>query len=362
MNQDTIAIEITNQPKDRPAENLGFGKYFTDHMFITEYSELLGWHAPRIVPYQSLRLDPGAAVLHYGQAIFEGMKVFRGVDGKVRLFRPEMNHRRMVASAERLCMKFVDLDIFIESILRLVRTDIDWVPSKNGTALYLRPTLIGSEAFLGVRPAEAFIYYVIASPVGGYYGENIETVKIWVEREYSRAAPGGIGMTKAGGNYAASLKAATEAKKRGFAQVLWLDSSEKHYVEEVGTMNVFFVIGDEVVTPPLGGTILPGVTRDSVIELLRARGTKITERQISLDEIIEAHKRGDLKEAFGSGTAASISPIGALGFGTNSELMTINNGKVGEISKELYETLTDIQYGRRADEFGWTMEIPLTGR
>jgi len=356
-----IAIEKTDHPKPRPAENLGFGRFFTDHMFITEYSELLGWHAPRIVPYQNLKLDPGAAVLHYGQAIFEGLKAFRGVDGKIRLFRPEMNHKRMVASAERLCMKMVDLDVFIESLLRLVRTDLDWVPAQPGTALYLRPTLIGSEAFLGVRPAEAFIYYVIASPVGGYYGENIESVKIWVERKYSRAAPGGIGMTKAGGNYAASLIAATEAKKRGYAQVLWLDAGKKCYIEEVGTMNVFFRIGDEVITPPLGGTILPGVTRDSVIQLLAERGTPVSERPISLDEVIEAHRKGELKEVFGSGTAASISPVGALGMstgGAGDEVLLINNGKVGELSAELYQTLTDIQYGRRPDPFGWTMEIP----
>jgi len=353
-----IAVERTKNPKALPAnESYGFGKFFSDHMFITEYSGVLGWHAPRIQPYQTLRLDPGAAVLHYGQAIFEGMKAFRGDDGKVRLFRPEANHSRMVASAERLCMKMVDLNIFVESLKRLVQTDINWVPAKPGTALYLRPTLIGSEAFLGVRPAEAFIYYVITSPVGGYYGENIETVRIWIERRYSRAAPGGIGMTKAGGNYAASLIAATEAKRRGFAQVLWLDSSEKRFVEEVGTMNVFFRIGDDVITPPLGGTILPGVTRDCVIHLMKARGTPVIERPIALDEVIDAHLRGDLREVFGSGTAASISPVGALGHG--DELITINGGKVGPLSAELYKTLNDIQYGRIPDEFGWIMEVPL---
>ncbi len=354
-----IAIEKTDNPKPLPSdESFGFGKYFTDHMFITEYSKLLGWHAPRIVPYQNLRLDPGAAVLHYGQAIFEGMKAFRGTDGKIRLFRPEMNWKRMKESAERLCLEFVDLPVFIESLLRLVRTDVHWVPSKAGTALYLRPTLIGSEAFLGVRAAENLMYYVIASPVGGYYGSNaIEPVKIWVERKYSRAAPGGMGAAKAGGNYAASLKAASEAKKRGFAQVLWLDASKKEYVEEVGTMNVFFKIGDTVITPPLGGTILPGITRDSVIQLLRESKTPIEERPISLSEILEAHKTGDLKEVFGTGTAASISPVGA--FGVNDELISINGGKVGTLSSELYQTLTDIQYGRRPDPLGWTMEVSL---
>lgn len=353
-----IAIEKNPQTKQRPSEDqLGFGRYFTDHMFVIDYSGLLGWHAPRIVPYQNLRLDPGAAVLHYGQAIFEGMKAFRGDDGKIRLFRPEMNFERMQASAERLCMKFVDLGVFMESLLRLVRTEASWVPSKPGTALYLRPTLIGSEPFLGVRPAEGYIYYVIASPVGAYYGENIETVKIWIERTFSRAAPGGIGAAKAAGNYAASLIAATEAKKRGFAQVLWLDSSEKRFVEEVGTMNVFFKIGDEVITPPLNGTILPGVTRDSVIQLMQERGTPVVERPIEIAEVLAAAKSGDLKEVFGTGTAASISPVGA--FGDGEQMFTINQGKVGALSAELYQTLNDIQYGRRPDPFGWTMEVTL---
>lgn len=354
-----IAIERTQNPKPRPSDDsFGFGRYFSDHMFITEYSEVLGWHAPRVVPYQSLRVDPGAAVLHYGQAIFEGLKAFRGADDKVRLFRPEMNYRRMKESADRLCMKFVDLDVFIASLQRLIRTDIEWVPSKPGTALYLRPTLIGSEAFLGVRPAENFIFYVIASPVGSYYGgSGLEPIKIWVERRYARAAHGGIGAAKAGGNYAASLLAATEAKKRGFAQVLWLDSAEKRLIEEVGTMNVFFVIGDRVITPPLGGTILPGVTRDSVIQLLDSQGTKVEERPIELSEVLAAQKNGELREIFGTGTAASISPVGALGL--DDELLVINENRVGPISAELYQTLNDIQYGRRPDPFGWTMEVPL---
>jgi branched-chain amino acid aminotransferase len=353
-----IAIERTQNPKPRPSDdNFGFGRYFSDHMFISDYTDVLGWHGSRVVPYQSLKVDPGASVLHYGQAIFEGLKAFRGDDNKIRLFRPEMNWRRMRESAERLCMKFIDLDIFIASAQRLVRTDVDWVPGKTGTALYLRPTLIGTEAFLGVRPSEKYTYYVIASPVGTYYGgSGIEPVKIWVERKYSRAAPGGIGAAKAGGNYASSLLAATEAKKRGFAQVLWLDSSEKRYIEEVGTMNVFFAIGDRVITPPLAGTILPGVTRDSVIQLLEARGTTVEQRPIELEEVIKAQRAGQLREVFGTGTAASISPVGAFGLG--DELLVVNNGRVGETSAELYKTLTDIQYGRSEDKFGWTMEVP----
>jgi branched-chain amino acid aminotransferase len=353
-----IATETTQAPKPRPAEDtFGFGRFFSDHMFVMEYSEVLGWHAPRVVPYQNLRLDPGAAVLHYGQALFEGMKAFRGVDGKIRLFRPEMNWRRMKEGAARLCMKTPDLDIFIESLLGLVRADLDWVPSKAGTALYLRPTLIGSEAFLGVRPSEAFIYYVIASPVGSYYGEGIEAVKIWVEPKYSRAAKGGIGAVKAGGNYASSLLAATEAKKRGYAQVLWLDAAEKRYIEEVGTMNVFFKIGDTVITPPLGGTILPGVMRDSVIQVLDTKGIKVEQRSITIDELIEAHKKGDLKEVFGSGTAASISPVGYLGL--DGQDIAINGGKPGPVATELFKFINDLQYGRIPDEMGWTMEVPL---
>ena len=365
-----IAIERTQNPKPRPSDDsFGFGRYFSDHMFITEYSDMLGWHAPRIVPYQNLRLDPGASVLHYGQAIFEGMKAFRGTDDKIRLFRPEMNWKRMKASAERLCMKMVDLDVFIESLLRLVRTDADWVPTASGTALYLRPTLIGSEAFLGVRPSENYIYYVIGSPVGGYYqtakipgqakpAENtLDTVKIWVERGFSRAAPGGIGATKAGGNYASSLAAALAAKKHGFAQVLWLDACEKRFVEEVGTMNVFFRIKDKLITPPLSGTILPGVTRDCVIKLMETWGTPVEERPIELSEVLAAHEKGELQEVFGTGTAASISPVGALGL--DDKILTINDGRPGPVATDLYKTLIDIQYGRRKDDLGWTLEVPL---
>lgn len=352
-----VAIEKTNQPKPRPSdENYGFGRYFSDHMFMVEYSDVLKWHAPRIMPYQSLRLDPGAAVLHYGQAIFEGMKAFRGDDGKVRLFRPEMNWKRMKASADRLCMQMPGYDVFLEGLTRLVKTDSEWVPKAQQTALYLRPTLIGTEAFLGVRPAEGYLFYVIGSPVGSYYGgDGLSTVKIWVERHFSRAAPGGVGAAKAGGNYAASLMAARDAKKRGYAQVLWLDACQKKYVEEVGTMNVFFRIGNTVITPPLGGTILPGITRDSAIKILEGQGVRVEQRPLSIDEIIGAHDKGELLEVFGTGTAASISPVGALGL--EDRILTINEGRVGEVSTNLFKSITDIQYGRTPDSFGWTVEI-----
>lgn len=351
-----ISVQKTQYPKARPPGPIfGFGRYFSDHMFVADYAEPEGWNSLRIIPYQPVQLDPGAAVLHYGQAIFEGMKVYLGVDGKLRLFRPDMNWKRMLASADRLCMKMPDLELFIASLMSLVRADVNWVPASPGTALYLRPTLIGSEAFLGVRPSHRFMFYVIASPVSGYYGEGLETVKIWVERRYSRAAPGGIGAAKAGGNYASSLLAATEAKKNGYAQVLWLDACTKKYVEEVGTMNVFFRIGDRVITPPLGGTILPGVTRNSVLELLRDEGIAVEERPIALDEVISAHEKGDLKEVFGTGTAASISPVGVLGL--EERILTINEERTGDISQKLHQLLTDIQYGRVADRRGWMVEV-----
>lgn len=324
---------------------------------MMDYTLDESWHSPRIEPYRALELDPGSSVLHYGQAIFEGMKAFMGVDGKVRLFRPERNWQRMVASAERLCMQMPDLEVFLEGTKALVQADQRWIPNRPGTSLYIRPTLIGTEAFLGVRPSEQFIFYVILSPVGAYYGENISTVKIWVEHEYSRAAPGGIGATKAGGNYASSLAAALRAKKMGYAQVLWLDSSQKKFVEEVGTMNVFFLLGDTLVTPSLSGTILPGVTRDSVIDLMRHWGRKVEERPIELDEVIKAHASGELKEVFGTGTAASISPVGVLGM--TDQTLTINGGEVGPLAQKLSDSLNGIQYGRIPDELGWTVEVKI---
>ncbi len=353
-----IAIEKTTSPRPRPAPGTyGFGKHFTDHMFVLDYTEVTGWHSPRVVPYQTLKLDPGAAVLHYGQALFEGMKAFRGDDGVIRLFRPEMNWKRLKAGTERLCMKAPPLDIFMEGLTRFVQIETDWIPREPGTALYLRPTLIGSEAFLGVRPSETYVFYVIGSPVGGFYGDGVDTVKIWVETQYARCAPGGIGAVKAGGNYAASLLAAREAKARGYAQVLWLDAASHTSVEEVGTMNVFFVIGGKVVTPPLSGTILPGVMRDSAIQMLSSMGLEVEQRSISLDEVKHAHESGQLTEVFGTGTAASVSPVGLLGFPERQ--LTIGDGKSGRVAKELYKRITDIQYGRQPDTMGWTVEVPV---
>lgn len=356
------SVQRTTHPKKKPdAKSFGFGVHFSDHMFVAYYKQRANdpssakWVEHSVVPYSPLELDPASAVLHYGQAIFEGMKAFKGVDGKLRLFRPEMNWKRFCQSADRLCMIAPDQETFITGIEELVRADADWVPDAPATSLYLRPTLIGTEAFLGVRPSNNYLYYVIASPVGSYYGEGLESVKIWIERNYSRACQGGIGSTKAGGNYAASLKAAVDAKKRGYAQVLWTDSSQHKFVEEVGTMNVFFVIGDKVVTPNLSGTILPGVMRDSVIHMLKAWNVKLEERPVELAEVLEAHRKGELKEVFGTGTAAQISPVSELG--SKEESYKIGNGDVGSLSKKLYAYFMDLNYGRSPDEMGWLRVI-----
>ncbi len=351
-----VAVQKTQNLKTiPPSDQFGFGKYFSDHMFLCEYSTEKGWQNPRITPYGPLPLDPGASVLHYGQALFEGMKAFRGEDGKIRIFRPEMNWKRLCNGAERLAMQAPPQDIFMAAIENFVRLEERWVPHAKGTAFYLRPTLIGTEGFLGVRPSSNYLFYVIGSPAGGYFGEGIEAVKIWVEKKYSRSAPGGIGAVKAGGNYASSLLAAVEAKKKGYSQVLWLDSSQHRFVEEVGTMNVFFVIDGKVVTPALNGTILPGVMRDSAIKALKDKGLKVEERAVPLDEIVIAHERGLLTEVFGTGTAASVSPVGQLGF--EERTLLINDGRPGPVARDLYATLIDIQYGRSSDENHWTLEL-----
>ncbi|HEU5170980.1 MAG TPA: branched-chain amino acid aminotransferase [Gemmatimonadales bacterium] len=352
----TIDFRRTATPAVRPAESeLGFGRFFTDHMFRMDWARDRGWHDPRIEPVGALGLEPAAAVLHYAQTIFDGLKVFRAVDGSVRGFRLDDHCRRINASAERLCMPAVDVELLRDSIVELVRVEQDWVPSAPGTALYVRPTMVGSEAFLGVRPAERYIYFVILSPVGNYYGATREPVRIWVEMHHVRAAPGGLGAAKTGANYAASLYAAAAAKQRGFDQVLWLDAIERRYVEEVGTMNLFARIGDEVITPPLDGTILAGMTRDSSLRLLRDWGLRVSERRLSIDEIRRAHARGDLAEVFGTGTAAVVSPVGELGFPDGS--LMVGDGTPGEVGERLYRALTDIHYGRARDPYGWLMPI-----
>jgi branched-chain amino acid aminotransferase len=347
-----IEVQRAATLKSKPSsEGLGFGKYFTDHMFRMDYSLERGWHQARILPHGPLGLDPGASVLHYAQAVFDGSKVFRGRDGQLRAFRITDHCKRLASSCERLSMPPVPVEVAREAIESLVKVESEWVPGAPGTALYVRPTVIASEAFLGVRPADKYIFFVILSPVGSYFAGGAEPVRIWVEQEHTRAAPGGLGGAKAAANYAAGLKASMEAKKRGYAQVLWLDALEHRYIEEVGTMNLFVRIGDEIITPPLDGTFLPGITRESALQLLRDWGMKVSERKLAIDEVREAHKKGELREVFGTGTAAVISPVGGLGFSEGE--LRIGDGKVGEVSKRLYDTLTGIQYGTVEDRHGW---------
>lgn len=351
-----IKIQKTTAPKAKPDQTkLGFGNYFTDHMFIMNYDEGEGWHDPRIVPYGPFALDPAAMVLHYAQEIFEGLKAYRTAEGKIQLFRPEKNMARMNLSCERLCIPAIDEEFAVKAIKTLVKIDEDWIPTEEGTSLYIRPFIFAVDPHVGVHAAKHLIFSIILSPVGAYYPNGIAPVKIYVEQKYVRAVVGGTGFTKAGANYAISLKGQEEAEEQGYVQTLWLDGVERKYVEEVGSMNVFFIIGDEVVTPALVGSILGGITRMSIIELLRSKGYTVNERRLSIDELVEAYKKGQLKEAFGTGTAAVISPIGELKYG--DMVMPVNGGKIGETSQMLYDTLTGIQWGRIPDTMGWTQTV-----
>lgn len=354
-----IKVTKTTAPKQKPADQskLGFGNYYTDHMFLMNYDEGQGWHDARIVPYGPIELDPAAMCLHYGQEVIEGLKAYRTESGKVQLFRPDKNMERLNKSNERLCIPLIDEKFAVEAIKLLVKIDEDWVPTAEGTSLYIRPFIFAVDPHVGVHPAHHLIFAVILSPVGAYYPEGLAPTKIYVEQNYVRAVKGGVGFAKTAANYAASLKAQYDADKQGYTQVLWLDGVERKYIEEVGTMNVFFVLGDEVVTPALQGSILSGITRMSVIDLLRSKGYKVTERRLSIDEVADAYKSGKLTEAFGSGTAAVISPIGQLKWGDN--VMIINNNQIGKLSQELYDTLTGIQWGRIPDTFGWI--VPVDG-
>ncbi len=351
-----ITIQKTTAPKQKPDQTkLGFGNYFTDHMFIMNYDEGDGWHDPRIVPYGPFALDPASMVLHYAQEIVEGLKAYRTAEGKIQLFRPEKNMARLNLSCDRLCIPKIDEEFAVKAIKTLVKLDEDWIPTAEGTSLYIRPYIFAVDPHVGVHAAKHLIFAVILSPVGAYYPNGIEPVKIFVEEKYVRAVVGGTGFTKAGANYAISLKGQEEAEKQGYVQTLWLDGVERKYVEEVGSMNVFFIIGNEVVTPALVGSILGGITRMSIIELLRSKGYTVSERKLAIDELVEAHKAGKLKEAFGTGTAAVISPIGELKYRDN--IMKINDGKIGETSQMLYDTLTGIQWGRIPDAMGWIQTV-----
>jgi branched-chain amino acid aminotransferase len=352
-----IRVELTKNPKQKPAPGapLPFGTIFSDHMFLMDYDKGKGWHDARIVPFGNLDMSPAAMCLHYGQSVFEGMKAYRAVDGRILLFRPDRNMARMNSSNDRLCIPQIDEKFAEKAIEKLVSVDKDWIPTSEGASLYIRPFIIGMDPHIGVHPANHLLFIVITCPVGNYYPEGLNPVKIYVEKNYVRAVRGGMGYTKTAGNYAASLKAQDEAEKQDYTQVLWLDGVERKYIEEVGTMNVFFKINGEVVTPELQGSILPGVTRMSVIEILKKWGVPVVERRLSIQELADAAKDGKLEEAFGSGTAAVISPIGHLKWG--DDIMIINDGKIGELSQKLYDTLTGIQWGKIPDPFGWTVEV-----
>ncbi|KQL36814.1 branched-chain amino acid aminotransferase [Psychrobacillus sp. FJAT-21963] len=351
-----IQITLNENTKEKlPADQLLFGRTFTDHMFIADYTEGVGWHDHRIIPYQPLTLDPSATILHYGQTVFEGMKAYLSKDGIIRLFRPEENMKRMNHSCERLSMPKINEVDAIEALKQLIEIDKEWIPNEPGTSLYIRPFMIATEPHLGVSAALTYSFIIIMSPVGSYYKEGIHPVKILVESEYVRAVAGGTGTAKTAGNYASSLKAQEVADREGYSQVLWLDGIERKYIEEVGSMNVFFKINGEVVTPALNGSILDGITRKSIIQLLKHWGVPVTERRVSMEEIREAYLNGKLDEAFGTGTAAVISPIGELRW--KGELFYVNNGETGELSKKLYDSLTAIQKGSMEDPFGWVVEL-----
>jgi branched-chain amino acid aminotransferase len=356
-----MEIKIIRTPPDKrkakPVDEskLGFGRIFSDHFFTMPYHADRGWHDPLIEPYRVLELDPTAMCLHYAQEIFEGMKAYRGKGGAIFLFRPMENIRRMNVSAERLCMPRVDEELFLEALTRLIIIEKEWIPRGSGTSLYIRPTMIATEAALGVHPSNEYLFFIIAGPVGAYYPEGFGPTKIFVTEEYCRAVPGGTGHCKAGGNYAASLFAGEIAKGMGYTQVLWLDAVEKKYVEEVGTSNMFFVIGDELITAPLMGTILPGVTRDSVIQLAKSWGVKVAERRLSMDEVMAAIADGTLREAFASGTAAIVSPVGQIRYREKEYL--IADGKTGKLTERLYNEILQIQYGQKDDPFGWRIKI-----
>lgn len=342
--------------KEKPdQENLGFGKAFTDHMFLMKWNYENGWHDAEICPYQNFSLDPAAMVFHYGQAIFEGLKAYKDEESQVYLFRPQDNLERMNESAVRMCMPRIPVDKVLKALKALLYLDKDWVPTKEGTTLYIRPTMVATEPMLGLKPSSEYYFYIIMCPVGAYYPEGFNPTKIFVTDKYVRAVKGGVGYAKTCGNYAASLMASEEAKKEGYTQVLWLDGVERKYIEEVGTSNIFFLINDELITPPLNGSILGGITRDSVLKLAESWDIKIIERQVAIDEIVAASKDGSLKEVFGTGTAAVISPVGELKY--QGEDIVVNGGAAGELSRRLFDELQAIQNGQGEDPFKWVVRV-----
>lgn len=352
-----IQVTLTPTPKQKPQDEnqLGFGRIFTDHMFLMNYRRGEGWYNPRIVPYGCFDMDPACMVLHYGQAIFEGTKCYRRQDGGLQLFRPQANLARMSRSAARMGMPALDEETALAGLKKLLEVDGDWVPHQEGTSLYIRPTMIATDAHLGVHASHTYLFFIILSPVGAYYAEGLKPVGIYVEDEYVRAVRGGVGFTKCAGNYAASILAGEIAEQKGYAQVLWLDGVEQKYVEEVGSMNMMFAYGNKIVTPMLNGSILPGITRDSILTLARQLGYEVEEKRLAIADIFADVKAGRLTEAFGTGTAAVISPVGELCW--KDEKLTIGGGIIGPVAQKLYDTLTGIQYGRVADENHWVMKL-----
>ncbi len=352
-----IRIERTTSPKAKPTDEtkLGFGHIFTDHMFVMNYDTGQGWHDARIVPYGEITLSPAAMCLHYGQEIFEGLKAYRTADGSVQLFRPDENFKRMNVSNDRMVIPPINEEDALEALKTLVKVDEDWVPHTEGAALYIRPFIFATDPYVGVRPADHYLFMIILSPSGAYYSTGLNPVKIYVEKKYVRAVRGGTGFAKTAANYAISLKGQQEAHDQDYEQVLWLDGVEQKYIEEVGSMNIFFVIDGEVITPQLTGSVLPGITRKSAIALCEHWGMKVTERRITIDEVAEAYDAGKLTEVFGTGTAAVISPVGHLKWG--DKVMEIGGNKIGPISQKLYDTMTGIQWGKLEDPFDWIVKI-----
>lgn len=349
---------ITNEhlkPKYADATQLKFGKLFTDYMLTWQYTAGQGWHDGKIEPYANFQIDPASMVLHYGQEIFEGLKAYKSDDGKTLLFRARDNFRRMNASGERMCMPPVDVEQAYHGLCELLRLEDAWIPSAPGTSLYIRPTMIATDPFLGVKASDTYLFFIILSPVGPYYPEGFNPVKIYVENEYVRAVKGGTGTTKSGGNYAASILAGEIAKHQGYTQVLWLDGVHRRYIEEVGAMNIFFRFRDELITPALAGSILPGITRASILTLAQDMGLKVSERPVAVDEVFDAYDRGELLEVFGSGTAAVVSPVGEMKWQDRN--IVIGGGKTGELAQKLYDQLTGIQLGRLNDPHNWVSVV-----
>lgn len=342
--------------KEKPDQkHLGFGKYMTDYMFVMDWTKEDGWIDARIEPNAPITMDPACVTLHYAQETFEGLKAYRTAEGKIQLFRPEMNAQRMIRSNERLCMPAFPVDMFVEAVQAIVKTEAEWVPQEPGTSLYIRPFMFATEAALGVHMATSYKFMIICCPVGAYYAEGINPVKILVEDELVRAVKGGTGFTKCGGNYAGSILGQVKAEKMGYSQVLWLDGEQRKYVEEVGTMNIMFKIDGEIYTAPIEGTVLAGVTRDSMIHMLRDWGYKVNETRVSIDTLMKAGHDGTLEEVFGTGTAAVVSPVGELRY--RDDTVIINDFKIGELTQRLYDTLTGIQWGKLEDKYGWTVEV-----